>query len=62
MFNLNPRAMEVLSGNLYGAMFLVHSCSAKEKADVDQLQEPSVKQFLEDQGQYDQAFTKEQVI
>lgn len=34
--------------------------TAKEKADVDQLQEPSVKQFLEDQGQYDQAFTKEQ--
>jgi hypothetical protein len=38
-----------------------NSIRAKEKADVDQIQDLSVRGYFKDQAQYDQRFTKEQV-
>ena len=46
---------------VHGSMICPVFSSAKEKADVDQMQEPSVKAFFQDQSQYDAKFTKEQV-
>lgn len=36
-------------------------CSAKEKADVDNLKQTSVKEFFKDAGTYDAQLSKEQV-
>ncbi len=35
--------------------------SAKEKADVDNMQQPSVRDFFKDQSQFDAQMSKEQV-
>ena len=43
-------------------MWLInHADRAKEKADVDQMQTKSVREFFKDQTQFDEQFSKEQV-
>ncbi len=42
-------------------VILFYFFSAKEKADVDNMQQPSVRDFFKDQSQFDAQMSKEQV-